>query len=71
MKMFQLKMYMAISGWAPERGSGHIGGSSPPDPAPRLSRKSVLFLRYRVSLNERITPPTPLPSPRAAILCHL
>ena len=59
-KMFQLKMYMAVSGRAPERG---VPGTQKAALGPRLSRKSVFGL-YLTTLNERLAPVL-LP------LCHL
>lgn len=64
MKMFQLKMYMAIRGRAPERGSGHIGGSSPPHPGPRLSKEvSVPVLPRIFDREERSASAPPSPAP--------
>lgn len=58
-KMFQLKMYMAISGRAPERGlPAHRRQLPAPTPAPPV--QSVLFMLCLLSLNEKSPRPHPL-----------
>lgn len=61
--MFQLKMYMAVSGRPPGRGLQEPEGSSPP-PArpPPVQEVSVVWALPHIFLNKRSSPSSMLPS---------